>query len=201
MDVYCDNHFNKELEQLTDGKLDCRHVFNLGKPSVILSKTGFPVTDDIELASGQLARKAKQHGFDIRDMNGLVDSIRNPVAVFAYGDAEKTQNVIIDLMHEDKNFLIGIHFNQEHDNSIVSSIRGIFPKDTAEWLNWINQSKGLYLNIKKIQDIISKRRTNLADVTYLDLDSIITILEENKSVNDYFPHRSKLKQNEKFLRI
>ena len=151
MDVNYDNHFNKELKQLADGILDYRHVFNLGKPSEIMSKTGFPVTDYIELASGQLVRKAKQHGFDIKDMNGLVNSIKNPVAVFSYGDAEKAQNVIIDLMHEDKNFLIGIHFNQKHGNSIVSSIRGIFPKDTAEWLNWINQGKGLYLDIKKIQ--------------------------------------------------
>ena len=201
MDVYWDDYFNKELEQLANGKLDYRHVFNLGKPSEILLKTGFPVTDDIELASGQIARKAKQHGFAITDVKGLVNAINNPVAVFYYGDADKAQNVIVDLKEGDKNFLVGIHFNQTQRGARISDIRGLLPKNTEEWLNWITQRKALYLNIEKIQAIIDQQRINLAEVGYLNLDSIENILDEHKSVNNYFPPRSKLEQNENFLRI
>lgn len=68
----------------------------------------------------------------------------------------------------------------------VSDIRGIFPKDNAEWLNWINQGKFLYMNKEKIQELIDKQRKNLADVEYLDLDSIANVIESfgNPSVED-----------------
>ena len=183
-----DNRFDNELAQLIDGRLSIRHVFNIGKPSEILTICGFPPRDNIELAAGQLERKSKQHNFDKHDLFGLVNAINNPVAVFYYGDAEKAQNVIIELKNGNKNFIVGVHFYQKHGNTVVSSIRGLFPKDAAEWLNWITQGKALYLNIKKIQAIIDKQQTNLADVTYLDLDSIIMILREHKSVNKFFLH-------------
>ena len=47
----------------------------------------------------------------------------------------------------------------------------------AEWLNRINQGKALYLNKEKIQNLIGQQRTNLADVDYLDLDSITKVIE------------------------
>ncbi len=54
----------------------------------------------------------------------------------------------------------------------INSIRNVFPKDNSEWLNWINQGKALYLNKEKIQILIDQQRTILADVDYLDLDSM-----------------------------
>ena len=74
----------------------------------------------------------------------------------------------------------------------MSSIRGIFPKTNAKWLNWIVQGKADYLNKDKIQALIDKQRTNLADVEYLDLDSVAkipqmfetTTHEEEISTND-----------------
>jgi DNA-binding transcriptional MerR regulator len=66
----------------------------------------------------------------------------------------------------------------------VLSIRGLFPKDNAEWLNWIRQGKSQYLNKEKIQALIDKQRTNLAEVEYLDLDSVAKVIEsfENPTV-------------------
>ena len=42
----------------------------------------------------------------------------------------------------------------------------------------------LYLNKEKIQDLINQQRKNLADVKYLDLDSVANVIEcfENPSV-------------------
>jgi hypothetical protein len=68
----------------------------------------------------------------------------------------------------------------------VLSIRGLFPKDNAEWLNWISQGKSQYLNKEKIQALIDKQRTNLAEVEYLDLDSVAKVIEsfENPKVSE-----------------
>ena len=76
----------------------------------------------------------------------------------------------------------------------MSLIRGIFPKDNAEWLNWINQGKLLYVDKAKIQALIDKQRTNLADVEYLDLDSVAKILQnfENSSVDEEKNHLTAL---------
>jgi hypothetical protein len=91
---------------------------------------------------------------------------------------------MLEIQKDGKNFLVGVHFNQARRNVTVSDIRGIFPKDNAEWLNWINQGKFLYMNKEKIQELIDKQRKNLADVEYLDLDSVANVIEcfENPSV-------------------
>lgn len=75
---------------------------------------------------------------------------------------------------------------QNRNGIEVSSIRGIFPKTNAKWLNWIVQGKADYLNKEKIQALIDKQRTNLADVEYLDLDLVAKIVQdfENPSVKE-----------------
>lgn len=75
----------------------------------------------------------------------------------------------------------------------INSIRNVFPKDNSEWLNWINQGKALYLNKEKIQILIDQQRTNLADVDYLDLDSMAKVIEnfENpKNVDEKLKYRT-----------
>lgn len=58
-----------------------------------------------------------------------------------------------------------------------------FPKDIAEWLNWITQKdnqgndKLLYADKEKAQAHISQQRTNLAEVDYLVLNSVTNILQ------------------------
>ena len=48
------------------------------------------------------------------------------------------------------------------------------------------RGKGLYLNTKKLQNLINQQRTNLADVEYLDLESIEDLLKKNSGVKDLF---------------
>ncbi len=86
-------------------------------------------------------------------------------------------NVIVGLSYGGKQFLVGVHFNQQHRGSEVSDVRGLFPKDNAEWLNWISQGKATYLNHKKIQTWIDQQRINLAEVVYLDLDDVANVME------------------------
>jgi len=154
--------FNAELEQFLNGTLAKGHVFKLGLPGEILRATGFPAKQEIELAASRLKEKSQyeRHPFDPGDLMNLVMRINEPVAVFYYGDRLKAQNVIIETQQNGKNYLIGVHFNQYGNNVSISSIRGLFPKDNHEWLNWIDQGKLLYANKEKLQIVITQQRNN-----------------------------------------
>ena len=177
--------FNAELEKQERGELPDGHIYQLGRPCSVLRSAGFP-DDPIQLSATKLAQKAAQHGFDINDVRNLAAAIQDPVAVFAYGDKDKAQNVIVEIVKDGKSFVVGVHFNQNHDGITISSIRGIFNKDNAEWLNWISQGKLLYVNKEKIQTLIDQQRTNLADVGYLDLEDVAKVVQnfENPIIPD-----------------
>ena len=170
------DRFNDELQQQIDGSLPEGHIYQLGRPGEILLSAGFPDMP-IEMSATRLAEKSRQknHPFDISAVRDLVKNMNDPIAVFKYGNNAK--NVIIGIEYGGKQFLVGVHFNQSQGNNEVSSIRGIFPKDNAKWLNWISQGKADYLNKEEIQALIDKQRTNLADVEYLDLDSVTKIIQ------------------------
>ena len=179
------DRFNEELQQQIDGTLPKGHIYKMGMPSKILLSAGVP-NMPIEMSSTRLEEKSKQenHPFEISELKNLVKELQSPIAVFEYGNNAK--NVIISIDYQGKQFLVGIHFNQNRDGIEVSSIRGIFPKTNAKWLNWIVQGKADYLNKEKIQALIDKQRTNLADVEYLDLDSVAKIVQnfENPSIDE-----------------
>lgn len=177
--------FNNELQQQIDGTLPKGRIYKMGMPGKILLSVGVP-NMPIEMSSTRLEEKSKQdnHPFEISELKNLVKKLQSPIAVFKYGNNAK--NVIISIDYQGKQFLVGIHFNQNRNGIEVSSIRGIFPKTNAKWLNWIVQGNADYLNKEKIQALIDKQRTNLADVEYLDLDSVAKIVEnfENPSVKE-----------------
>lgn len=83
----------------------------------------------------------------MEDVKGLVGALNRPWAVFNYGNNAK--NVIKHLSYGGKQFFVGIHLNQQHNGSEVSTVRGLFPKDNAEWLNWRALGKATYLDHKK----------------------------------------------------
>ena len=177
--------FNLELQQLIDGTLPQGYIFNIGKPGGILQSAGFPDMP-IQLSATRLAEKARQenHPFPLEAVNGLVDAINNPLAVFRYGNG--AMNVIVNLQYGGKQFLVGVHFNQMRNGTEVSDVRGLFPKDNAEWLNWITQDKATYLNQNKIEALINQQRINLAEVEYLNLNSVAKILNNFQNPDKLF---------------
>lgn len=168
--------FNADLARQIAGTLPVGHIYQLGHPGRILRAAGFPDAP-IEMAASRLANKSVQanHPFDIADVYDLVLFINGPVAVFRYGAHAK--NIIVDIERGGQHYLIGVHFNQTRNDTTVSDIRSIFPKDNIKWLNWIVQGKADYLHKEKIQTSIDKQRTNSAEVAYLDLDSVAKILQ------------------------
>ena len=90
--------FNAELQQQIDGTLPKGHVYKLGMPKTRLQSTGFPNLP-IELNADILLRKATIYGHDfaLSEIVDLPKTIQNPLAVFAYGDKAKAQNILIQL--------------------------------------------------------------------------------------------------------
>lgn len=181
--------FNEELQQQIDGTLPEGHIYKMGKPGRILLSTGVPNLP-IQMNAKRLQVKATlfDHDFDLSEVKDLVRVLQHPLAVFAYGDKSKAQNIIVPLQKDGKNFIVGLSLNPTVDGRKleINSIRNVFPKDNSEWLNWINQDKALYIDKEKIQTLIDQQRTNLADVAYLDLDSVANVMEnfENPKVSD-----------------
>ena len=186
--------FNEELQKQIDGTLPAGHVYQLGMPGEILLAAGFP-TMPIELSATRLSEKSRQanHIFKLSEVKDLVKEINNPMAIFRYGNNAK--NVIVGIEHNGKQFLVGVHFNQSHRGMEISDVRGIFPKDNAEWLNWISQGKADYLNKEKIQTLIDQQRINLAEVDYLDLDSVANILKDFQNPTIDEKNHSALSEN------
>lgn len=181
--------FNEELQMQIDGKLPENHIYKIGKPGSVLRSTGVPDLP-IQMSARRLQEKATlfDHNFDLRDVKDLVQALQDPLAIFVYGDKTKAQNIIIPLQKGGKNFIVGLSLRPIVNGSHleINSIRNVFPKDNSEWLNWINQGKALYLNKEKIQILIDQQRTNLADVDYLDLDSMAKVIEnfENPKITE-----------------
>ena len=176
------DRFNEELEMQVKGELEEGHVYKLGMPSDILLSTGVPNLP-IQMSAQRLKDKATKfgHNFDIAEVKDLVNAIQKPIAIFEYGDRNKSQNLIVEIQKDGKNFIIGLSLNPVVKGKAleINSVRNVFPKDNAEWLNWISQNKLLYADKEKIQALIDKQQTNLADVNYLNLDDV------TKKVKDF----------------
>lgn len=182
-------NFNEELQQQIDGKLLDGHIYKMGNPGRILLSTGVPNLP-IQMNAKRLQAKATSYGhdFDLSEVKDLVKSLQQPLAIFAYGDKSKAQNIIVPLQKDENNFIVGLSLNPMVGGRKleINSIRNVFPKNNSEWLNWISQGKALYMDKEKIQTLIDQQRTILADVDYLDLDSIAKVVEnfENPTTSD-----------------
>ena len=108
---------------------------------------------------------------------------------------------VVEIQKEDKHFIVGLSLNFKHDGLVVNSIHGLYPKDTHEWLTWIQNNKALYLNKEKIQALIAQQQTNPADVNYLDLDLISKIVRDfqNASVDEENSSRLSVAPDDAFV--
>ncbi|MBQ4377074.1 MAG: strawberry notch C-terminal domain-containing protein, partial [Bacteroidales bacterium] len=187
--------FNEELQQQIDGTLPAGHVYDMGMPSDVLLSTGI-ANVPIQLSATKLSDKATNfgHDYDLSEVKDLVKAINSPLAVFSYGEKGKAQNIVVEIQHNGKNFIVGLSIRPKVNGRVleINSIRNVFPKDNAEWLNWITQGKALYIDKEKIQSLIDQQRTNLADVEYLDLDSVAKIVNNFKN-----PEKSDIRYSKK----
>ena len=190
--------FNEELQKQIDGTLPAGHVYQLGMPGEILLSTGIPNLP-IQMNAKRLQAKATSYGhdFDLSEVKDLVNVLQHPLALFSYGDKTKAQNIIVSLQKDGNNFIVGLSLNPSVGGHKleINSIRNVFPKKNAEWLNWISQGKALYIDKEKVQNLIDQQRTILADVDYLDLDSVANILKDFQNPTIDEKNHSALSEN------
>ena len=174
------SRFNRELQKQIDGTLPEGHIYRLGNPGTILRSTGVPNLP-IQMSATRLRVKATEYGhnFDLSEIRNLVKELQTPMAVFAYGNKGKMQNIIVGIESNGKQFIVGLSLNPIVNGKAleINSVRNVFPKKNAEWLNWISQGKLLYADKQKIQALIDKQRTILADVGYLDLEDVTKVIK------------------------
>ena len=181
--------FNQELQQYEDGTLPTGHRFELGLPSAYLRSAGFPNLP-ISMRSSLLAKKAgdEKHPFDASDIKGLVTAIQKPIAIFEY-TKPNMRNLIVDVKRGDKHFLVGVTLNYKAGDIEINSVSGLFPKESHEWIKWIQDGKAIRIDQKeKIQAIIDSLRTNPAESERigLNLEDVAKIVDsfENPTIEE-----------------
>ena len=184
--------FNDELQQQMEGTLPSGHVYDMGMPSAYLRSTGIPNLP-IRLQSSILNKKSDDplHPYKLEEVKDLVKLIQKPLAIFAYGDKTKAQNLMIGISQptaEGKQFLVGLALNPDVKGKTleINSVRNVFPKNYHDWIHWIIQGKMLRVDDREsIKAIIDALRINPVDyISDNDLDSAANIVEnfENPQV-------------------
>lgn len=74
------------------------------------------------------------HDYNLEEIRDLVKALNNPIAIFAYGDKAKVQNIVIEIQSNNKNFVIGLALRPKVGGRVleINSIRNVFPKDNAK---------------------------------------------------------------------
>ena len=173
--------FNKELERYEKGETPVGTRFDLGMPSKELESAGFPYLP-ISMRASLLSRKAgtERHPFEASDLRDLVKAMQKPIVIFKYSK-ENMRNLIVDVMHGGKHFLVGVTLDYKAGDIEVNSVSGLFPKESHEWIKWIQDGKAIRIDQKKkVLDLIDSLRTNPAESERigLNLSSAAKIVED-----------------------
>ena len=163
--------FNEDLTLYKEGRLPRGYRFDLGMPSEYLESAGFDSLP-ISMRASLLARKAgdESHPFDASDLRDMVKAMQKPIAIFKY-TKDNIRNLVIDVSRGDKHFLVGVTLNYNADGIEINSVSGLFPKESHEWIKWIQDGKAIRIDQKdKVQDLISSLRTNPAESARIGLD-------------------------------
>ena len=172
--------FNDELKRYERKELPAGHRFELGYPSKYLLSAGFDNLP-ISMRASLLSRKAGDefHPFNASSLKDLVKRLQKPIAVFKYSK-DNMRNVIVEAKSNGKHFLVGITLNFNANGLEINSVSGLFPKESHEWIKWIQDGKAIRIDGKaKVQDLIDSLRTNPAESERigLNLNDIAKIVE------------------------
>ena len=165
------------------------------------------------------------HPFKLESVKNLPEALQNPIMVFQSSTRSDTKVVLTELSENGSNFVVAIKVRKSEDGNKVeaevNSIRSIYPKDSKGGvLQWINNGLLRYVDKEKASafistqwpnyiaggengrshnpNLIAQQRINLAEVGYLNLDSIANIINnfENPSIEDDGIHFQKAAEDE-----
>ena len=191
--------FNEELSLYEKRELPSGHRFDLGYPSKYLLSSGFENLP-ISMRSSLLSRKAgdEKHPFKSSDLKDLVKELQKPIAIFHYSK-ENMRNIIVATQSNGKHFLIGMTLNYNANGIEINSVSGLFPKESHEWIKWIQDGKAIRIDSKeKVQDLIASLRTNPAESARigLNLESVAKIVKEFENPTILGENSEELNSNE-----
>jgi hypothetical protein len=145
-------NFNKQLDEYVSGKLRSDVIFNLGKPSKVLKKTGVPNLE-ISLTQKVIKTKTGKHNYPVESLKDLPDRINDPIMVFPSKTQPNSKVVLTGIKYKNRNFVVALKLDETAYRGRkaiqVNDIKSIYPKDFEKIINWIKEGNVDYVNKKK----------------------------------------------------
>lgn len=169
-DLYeVNERFNEELRMQIEGTLSKDHKYNIGRPGRKLLDAGFP-DREIHMMARTLSLKSSKrykshHPFDLRNVRNLPFALNHPIFVFESKTQPTSKVVITDLKEGDTNLLAALQVDFKEKESVVISIRSIYPKENPGVIKgWIDEGLLVWRDKGKALRFSSKLQSNSAEV-------------------------------------
>jgi hypothetical protein len=144
------NLFNSELQSLTPENADSK-ILMLGRPSEILLKYGIE-DKPLKYYGNKLIKKQKKHGFGLSNLKDLPKAVANPIAIFK-GNRYGSFAVLTEIEINGSNILVTLEVGKDRDVDF-NIITSTYEKAKEGLINWVNESKTLYINKEKAPDYL-----------------------------------------------
>jgi len=151
------SRFNEELQRQIAGALPPKHIYELGRPGIILQSAGVPDLP-IQVTAKTLNEKASpnyknSHPFDLADIKDLPKAIQDPIMVFDSKTRTGSKVILTELKSNSVNFVVAMEISRksEYNKAIgINSIRSLYPKDQiGDIFNWSRLGLLKYANKEK----------------------------------------------------
>ena len=164
--------FNDEIDLMINDDLEEYHVFKLGYSKALLDLN---IIHPIELSRKVLYEKHKNrsHNFPLNAIKNLPLALNKPIAILESAtEIGKSIVVITELKLDSENFIVAIKVDARVKDITIEDIRSLYPKSGINYLyNWIKDLDLLrWVDKKKINELISRNRSNYDKATYKFVD-------------------------------
>lgn len=169
------DRFNEKLGTLSEENADSQ-IFDLGYPSPVLLAAGV-LDNPLKLYGNKIIKKAKEHGYSIKELRNLPEAVANPIAVFNNYQQDGSRSILTELKTADGNFLVTLTVGKggvDIDFNIISSI---FGKAESSVVNWIEKGYATYLNKEKTLEYLHFPAPIAAAANTQELNNVAKVVQ------------------------
>ena len=167
--------FNEQLDTLTEENAD-NVVLSLGMPSNILLSAGVE-NKSLKLYGNKIIKKAKKHGFKIKDLRDLPRAVANPIAVFNNYNKEGNRSILTELQTQQGNILVGIEIGKEGVDIDFNIVKTVFGKGDNKVIDWIEKGLATYINKEKALNYLHHSAPIAEALSNSRLNSVAKIIQ------------------------
>jgi hypothetical protein len=182
--------FNEQLDTLTEENAD-NVVLSLGMPSNILLSAGVE-NKSLKLYGNKIIKKAKKHGFKIKDLRDLPRAVANPIAVFNNYNKEGNRSILTELQTQQGNILVGIEIGKEGVDIDFNIVKTVFGKGDNKVIDWIEKGLATYINKEKALNYLHHSAPIAEALSNSRLNSVAKIIQNFE--NPQIKHEKKLQE-------